>query len=88
MDGERSAPAHRWTTWFAGILFALFAVAIGIFLLIFPWLDSWNVNYFQESIPALRDVWDGPYVRSGIATAGLLNIYVACRQVIRLIRRS
>jgi len=74
------------------VLFALFAFEIGAFLIVFPWMDSWSLNhipsFFAGNQIAVQDVWDDPYFRSALSCLGFLNVYIALRQVIHLIRRS
>ncbi|MDP8990591.1 MAG: hypothetical protein M3N41_11000 [Acidobacteriota bacterium] len=74
------------------VLFALFAFEIGAFLVIFPWMDSWNLNhipgFFAANQIAAQDVWDDPYFRGALSCLGFLNVYIALRQITQLIRRS
>jgi hypothetical protein len=88
LPGEASARPRRWKNRLLGFSFAIFALEIGLFLLIFPWTDVWNLNYFRGSVPALQDVWDETYFRGAITSIGLLNIYVACLETLHLLRRS
>src|SRR5215831_9706714 len=71
----------------AGLFFALFAFEIGLFLVIFPWMDNWDFNYLQGVIPQLRGIWDDPYFRGAVTGLGFINIYIAFVQVFYLIRR-
>jgi len=78
-----------WQGRLLGISFAIFAVEIGLFLVIFPWMgDAWDLNYFQSLGPVLQNVWDEPYFRGAISGLGFLNIYIAMLQIARLFRRS
>lgn len=74
------------------VLFALFAFEIGAFLVVFPWMDSWSLNhipsFFAANQIAVQDVWDDPYFRSALSCLGFLNVYIALRQIVQLIRRS
>ena len=70
------------------LCFAIFTFEIGLFLTIFPWVDIWSLNYFSGWLPALENVWDDPYFRGAITGLGLVNIYVACAEVVRIFRRS
>jgi len=70
------------------LCFAIFTFEIGLFLTVFPWVDIWSLNYFSEWIPALEDVWEDPAFRGAVSGLGLVNIYVACAEVLRLFRRS
>lgn len=69
------------------LCFAIFTFEIGLFLTVFPWVDIWNLNYFSGWIPVLESVWDDPYFRGAITGLGLVNIYVACAEVLRIFRR-
>jgi hypothetical protein len=70
------------------LCFAIFTFEIGLFLIVFPWVDIWSLNYFSGWLPALENMWDEPYFRGAITGLGLVNIYVACAEVLRLVRRS
>jgi hypothetical protein len=74
------------------VLFALFAFEIGAFLIVFPWMDSWSLNhlpsFFAENQIAVQDLWDDAYFRGALSCLGFLNVYIALREIIRLIRRS
>jgi len=74
------------------VLFAIFAFEIGSFLMVVPWTDSWSLNHLPTFFPsnqiAVQDVWDDPYFRGALSCLGLLNVYIALREIIQLIRRS
>ena len=74
------------------VLFAIFAFEIGLFLVVFPWMDSWTLNHLPSLFPAhevdLQDLWDDPYFRSALSGLGLLNVYIALREIVLLIRCS
>ena len=74
------------------ILFAIFAFEIGTFLVVFPWMDSWTLNHFPTFFPGhaiqLQDLWDDPYFRGALSCLGLLNVYIALREALQLIRRG
>jgi len=74
------------------VLFAIFAFEIGIFLVVFPWMDAWTLNHLPSFFPGheveLQDLWDAPYFRSALSCLGFLNVYIALRSALRLIRSS
>lgn len=79
--------ARPWQSRLLRICFVIFTFEIGLFLVVIPWMDeSWSLNSFQEMIPALQSVWVDPYFRGAITGLGLVNVYIACREVIRMIR--
>ena len=67
-------------------ILVLFTVGLGLFLVMFPWSDSWNLNYLQELIPGLQSYWDEPSLRGAVMGLGLVNLYVAAWQTVQLFR--
>lgn len=74
------------------ILFVIFAFEIGTFLVVFPWMDAWTLNHLPNFFPGheveLQDLWDDTYFRGSLSCLGLLNVYIALREALRLIRRG
>ena len=68
------------------ICFAIFAFEIGLFLVIFPWMDSWTLNYFQGLSAGIEALWDEPSFRGLVTGLGFVNIYISLLQVARLFR--
>jgi hypothetical protein len=86
---EQTRRTYTWQSRLLGICMAIFTFEIGLFLVIFPWMDdTWSINYLQKLIPVLRTVWDDPYFRGALTGLGLVNIYISCLEMIRLFRRS
>lgn len=75
-----------WQSMLLSISFALFCLEIGAFLVVFPWLDSWNLNYFSAVSSRIQDIWDAQYFRGAISGIGLLNVWVALHQIRNLFR--
>lgn len=66
--------------------FALFTLEIGLFLLVFPWTDTWLFNYFEDSSELLRHAWLDPYFRGGISGLGVVNVYLAIAEFLKTLR--
>jgi hypothetical protein len=81
-------PHRGWPGWLLRISFALFTYAVGVFLVVFPWTDYWTINYLEEAVPALRDLWYEAWFRGAITGLGFVNIYIACMQVVYSLRKS
>ena len=81
--------ARSWQSRLLAVCFAIFTFEIGLFLVIFPWMDdSWDLNYFNSVVPVLQNVWDDPYFRGALTGLGLVNIYIACQEVIHALKRT
>jgi hypothetical protein len=83
---EQEAQPRR--HWLLLLCFALFSFEIGIFLVVFPWMDNWTLSYFPGAFPRLEDLWDEPALKGALSGLGVVNIYVAILQLLRLFRRS
>jgi hypothetical protein len=89
-------PEYRWYHKLSSLLFAIFCFEMGLFLLIFPWVDSWSLNYFGYFAPSTYDqaswaetwrgVWLSPYFRGAVSGLGLVNMYISLSEVFRLRR--
>jgi len=86
------APARPGGIWFqriASVLFIVFCLELGLFLLLYPWTDSWSANYFSwigplQLQPAWHELWNNGYVRGAISGLGLVNIWVAVAEALRM----
>lgn len=80
----RRRPRHR--IWH--ICLGIFTLEIGLFLLIFPWRDTWYLNYFRDSSTILENIWNEPYFRGALSGLGLFNIVLSIQEFVRAFRRS
>ena len=80
------APVYRWYQKTFAVVFITFCLEIGLFLLIFPWTEYWEANYFAAFVPEWHRYWDNMYVRGAISGLGVVNLYVAFVEIFRLRR--
>jgi hypothetical protein len=78
----------RWYHKVWAVLLITFCLEIGVFLLVFPWTEWWDNNYFANSIARIRDYWDSMYLRGAVSGLGLVNLYICVAEAIRLRRFS
>ena len=78
-------PHSGWYRRLGALQFVIFCFEIGVFLLVFPWLDPWDNNWVAD-MRWLARVWDNPYFRGALSGLGLLNIYISFVEVFRLKR--
>ena len=88
VEPAAAIPPKRWQGRLLTICFAVFSFEIGLFLVIFPWQDSWTLNYFQGISSTVENLWDEPSFRGLVTGLGFVNIYIALLQVARLVRRK
>jgi hypothetical protein len=76
----------KWHKRILGFCFAVFAIELGLFLLIFPWLNSWDLNWVPLQSPRLRALWLSPYLRGALSGLGLVNLYVGFAELLGHLR--
>ncbi len=83
LNGSRMAKWHKRVL---GLCFALFAIEVGIVLVVFPWLRSWDLNWVPLQSPEMRAIWMSPYFRGALTGLGLVNLYVGFEEFLRQLR--
>ncbi len=63
-------PRSRWFNKVLAVIFIIFCMELGMFLLIFPWSDLWDRNFFSSLSPVWRHYWDNAYWRGMISGLG------------------
>ena len=59
------------------VLLILLCFELGVLLVLAPWSQFWERNFFLERYPGLIPYLLNPYVRGGITGLGLLDIGIA-----------
>jgi hypothetical protein len=87
-------PRAKWLQRVSSIVFIVFCLELGLFLLIYPWTESWSNNYFASlghsaigrirMQPAWHELWNNSYVRGAVSGLGLVNIWVAVAEALRM----
>jgi hypothetical protein len=92
-EAPESIPAGRsWFQRLASVLFIIFCFELGLFLLIYPWTDSWSENYFAWLVQGHSQAnwhafWDNSYVRGGLSGLGIVNLWIAIMEVFHMFSR-
>lgn len=68
------------------IVLALFCFEIGLILLLLPWTLLWDRNYFFSLSSTAQRFMLSSYVRGGVSGLGLVNLWFAASETVRLIR--
>jgi len=77
-----------WTQRIWALIKFLFCFEIGLFLVVFPWLQTWDVNWFAASTPTLHAIWVNAFFRGAVSGLGLLNVWIGFTELFRLRVRS
>ena len=82
-------PRRSWFQRIGSVLFVIFCLELGLFLMLYPWTESWSANYFSwigplKLQPVWHEIWNNSYVRGAVSGLGLLNIWVAVAEALRM----
>jgi hypothetical protein len=56
------------------VVMLLFWLEFGLSLILAPWSDFWETNFFLYQYPTLAFVLKNPFVRGGISGLGVMNV--------------
>jgi len=76
----------KWHRRVLGFCLAIFAFELGLFLVVFPWLSNWDLNWVAVHSRRLSDLWMSRYFRGALSGLGALNIYIAFSELLRQLK--
>jgi len=76
----------RWQRRVLGFCLVIFAFEIGIFLIVFPWLHTWDLSWAPLHSQRFSDIWMSNYFRGALSGLGLLNVYVAFGELVKQLK--
>jgi hypothetical protein len=79
-------PGCRWYHKLGALLWAFFCFEIGVLLVLLPWIDLWDHNYFARLAARWPGVWMSPYLRGAVSGLGVVDIAISFIEVVRLRR--
>jgi hypothetical protein len=62
------------------LIIALF-FEVGIVLMVVPWSNYWERNYFVESVPYVEAIATNAFVRGAISGLGLVNMFAGLSEL-------
>ena len=93
MNTETPAPpgpaANRMLRWHRRVLgfcLVIFALELGLFLLVFPWRAEWELSWIPVHSQHLAPIWMSSYFRGLVSGLGLLNIAIAAAEFAKQVR--
>jgi len=81
-----SPPRYHWYHKVSALIFIVFCLELGMFLLVFPWSELWDRNILLSLVPEWHRYWDSAYLRGAISGLGVVNLYIALVEIFRLRR--
>jgi hypothetical protein len=81
-------PKHAWYYKLGMVLFIVVSFEVGLFLVLFPWMQYWRNNSIAGLAPWMRPLWNSSFFKGALSGVGLVNLYISIAEVIRLRRRA
>ncbi len=72
------------TAWILHILYILYSLEVGSFLIVFPWLKIWENNYILYRFPGFRPVVANSFMKGAILGLGLVNIFIGVQELVQI----
>ena len=79
-------PARGVTSKLLGLLVVVVCFEIGVFLMVFPWMDAWAKSSIPMWSPVLMDLWENNYFRGALTGLGIVNLCISFQEMVRLLR--
>ncbi len=88
-EAAPSEEPSRFITWHRRVLgfcLVIFALEVGLFLMVFPWRPEWELDWVPVHSANLAGIWLNRYFRGTISGLGLLNIYIAIAELFKQLK--
>jgi hypothetical protein len=79
------APRHGvGVTWIWKILYILYCLEVGVFLIFLPWLSIWDNNYLVYRYPSMQQILANPFFKGGVLGLGIVNVLIGISEIAQL----
>jgi hypothetical protein len=80
IEVEQRARSGR--AWLWRILYILYCLEVGGFLLFLPWLGIWENNFLLYLYPQFRPIVSNSFLKGGVLGLGLVNIFIGIQEIV------
>ena len=63
------------------VVYVLYCLEVGIFLVIYPWIISWEQNFLLYQFPLLKGLFLNFFFRGAVSGLGIANIILGAWEV-------
>lgn len=67
--------------WIWQVLYILYSLEVGVFLIFLPWLGIWENNYLLYRYPVFHPLIANPYFRGAVLGLGIVNILLGIQEI-------
>ncbi len=77
-DRPQARPHYGWI-W--QVLYILYSLEVGGFLIVFPWMAIWENNYFLYLFPHFRPIVGNAFLKGAVLGLGIVNILIGIEEI-------
>lgn len=74
-------------TWVWQILYILYCLEVGVFLILLPWLSIWDSNYLIYRYPVMQPLVTNPYLKGAVLGLGIVNVLIGIQEIVQFRKR-
>jgi hypothetical protein len=67
------------------LLLVAFFLEIGFVLIVVPWSEYWDRNYFAQALPAIRALITNNFVRGAVSGLGVINVSAGLAELVSMV---
>ena len=67
------------------LLLVAFFFEIGFVLIVVPWSEFWDRNYFVQALPPLRALLTNNFVRGAVSGLGVINVSAGLVELVAMV---
>ncbi len=67
------------------LLLVVFFLEVGLVLILAPWSQYWDRNYFAQVLPVVHAVITNNFVRGAVSGLGVVNVAAGISELVALI---
>ncbi len=84
-EGEPRTSPRR--SWFWHVLYIMYCLEVGGFLLFLPWLGIWENNFLLYRYPKFRPFVANAFLKGAVLGLGLVNILIGIQEIVHFKRK-
>ena len=82
--GKHYARIIEWVWKSFHYIYVLLTLWIGIFLVVFPWRQSWENNYLVYLYPQIRPLVANPFLKGFVLGLGIVNFLIGIHEIVQI----
>jgi len=70
------------------IIYILYLIEAGVFLLLLPWMRFWDTNYLTYLYPQILPVITNPFFKGAVLGLGIVNLMTGIDEIVHIKKLS